>query len=291
MTENFISVNEENVFYCEDYPSVAVGCIFDGLQGFDDDFEYAVANYYLNAGYDALHIKRRVELSEPYLLRNGVFYMEINGMQDLSSFAEDASALIDYVESRTDFFEEHRGSIGFYANDGDKRFYETFPFGKLSEWDIYPKKYYKNPENFAEVISNRYTKMLEQNEEMEQFLHSDASENTVESSAALLYENVLKEQGYSFEPNYNAKGNFYAELGIRKDETTGNEYSYSIVYDRKSKNGQCELFVFYKTKIGETESEIVDMYAVHSETEQVIASGKRAWSDIGSEEYRKLTGE
>lgn len=68
-------------------------------------------------------------------------------------------------------------------------------------------------------------------------------------------------------------------------------YQYLLVYDRISKNGSCKLFVLYRSSGDSSNDVIVDMYAVEQETKKVIASGKRRWSDVGTKEYRKLTGE
>ena len=34
---------------------------------------------------------------------------------------------------------------------------------------------------------------------------------------------------------------------------------------------------------------IVDMYAVENATKKVVASGRKRWSDVGTEEYREIT--
>lgn len=39
------------------------------------------------------------------------------------------------------------------------------------------------------------------------------------------------------------------------------------------------------------EAVILDMYAVENVTGKVIASGRRAWSDLGTREYREAAGE
>ena len=114
-----------------------------------------------------------------------------------------------------------------------------------------------------------------------------------ETAALLIYEAVLREQGYSYGLKYNAKGNLYIDLGNE------GEYHFTLVYDRTSKNGACELFVLYKEhcirddagNIISESTAILDMYAVEMETERVITSGRKAWEDVGSKEYREATGE
>ena len=63
-------------------------------------------------------------------------------------------------------------------------------------------------------------------------------------------------------------------------------------YDRLSKNGKCCLYVYYEdTKDGSADTRILDMYAYDTETGEVIDSGRRAWADVGTPEYREATGE
>ena len=74
-------------------------------------------------------------------------------------------------------------------------------------------------------------------------------------------------------------------------EEDGKVYSYRLVYDRPSKNGACELLVLYRSVEGSDNEAIVDMYAVETATGKVVASGKKAWGDVGTKEYREMTGE
>ena len=114
----------------------------------------------------------------------------------------------------------------------------------------------------------------------------------IEEAAKVIYEAVLEKEGFSYEVCYNAKGNLYIDLGSKVlDEDDGKAYSYRLVYDRPSKNGACELFVLYRSAGGTSDEVIEDMYAVEIDTGKVVASGKKAWSDVGTKEYRELTGE
>lgn len=123
--------------------------------------------------------------------------------------------------------------------------------------------------------------------EMEQEPEADYRE----TAARAVYDAVLLEEGFSYEVYYNAKGNLYIELGTKTSEEDGRTYSYSLVYDRPSKNGACELLVLYRTAEGSENEAIVDMYAVETVTGKVVASGRKAWSDVGTKEYREMTGE
>lgn len=70
-----------------------------------------------------------------------------------------------------------------------------------------------------------------------------------------------------------------------------------LIYNRQSRNGACGLYVHYineKNSDGTwsaADAEFLDMYAYVYESGAVVSSGMRAWDDIGSEEYRRVTGE
>ena len=126
--------------------------------------------------------------------------------------------------------------------------------------------------------------------------------DTVEPAAALVYQEILKPQGYPYKPERNAKGNFYLNLGEEPaDKEAGgiDRYRYTLVYDRPSRNGNCELFVLYRECYREDtdgrltleNTVILDMYAVETASGRVIASGRKAWEDPGTQAYREATGE
>lgn len=70
-----------------------------------------------------------------------------------------------------------------------------------------------------------------------------------------------------------------------------------LVYDRKSKNGNCGLYVRFQCDKGINgaydlnDAAIADIYAYVYEDGSVISSGKKNWSDIASTEYQSITGE
>lgn len=126
----------------------------------------------------------------------------------------------------------------------------------------------------------------------EQRKGADFEADNREEAAKTVYDAVLAAEGYAYEVCYNAKGNLYIDLGVRTSDTdNGKTYAYRLVYDRPSKNGACELFVLYRAVEGSGDEAIVDMYAVENHTGRVVASGKKAWSDVGTAEYREMTGE
>lgn len=134
-------------------------------------------------------------------------------------------------------------------------------------------------------------KLPETEQEMEPEMEQEPEADYRETAARAVYDALLSEEGFSYEVYYNAKGNLYIELGTKTSEEDGKTYSYSLVYDRPSKNGACELLVLYRTAEGSESEAIVDMYAVETATGKVAASGRKAWSDVGTEEYREMTGE
>ena len=70
-----------------------------------------------------------------------------------------------------------------------------------------------------------------------------------------------------------------------------------LIYDRESKNGQCGLYVYYRSETDEDGSwdyangTIIDICAYVYDSGDVICSGKTHWEDSGSESYREVTGE
>lgn len=108
---------------------------------------------------------------------------------------------------------------------------------------------------------------------------------TPESAYEKLYETVFAPEGYSSETTYNAKGNFYAVLSREEDE----DADRTVVYDRVSKNGKCQIFVCYSGS-GQNER-IFDFYAVDMESGTVTAGNKQAWTQTASAQYQEATGE
>lgn len=70
-----------------------------------------------------------------------------------------------------------------------------------------------------------------------------------------------------------------------------------VVYDGKSENERCGLYVRYQSVKNDdgswsyTNGTIVDIYAYVYENGDVISSGKTDWGDTGSEAYQEITGE
>ena len=96
-------------------------------------------------------------------------------------------------------------------------------------------------------------------------------------AAKLIYDQCLKDKGYTYAEGVNAKGEWYIDVGDGK----------RLIYDRMSKNGKCYLFALN----GADYSSLEDYYAVNLDTKEVIATGKHSYSQPGGEAYYKATGE
>lgn len=95
---------------------------------------------------------------------------------------------------------------------------------------------------------------------------------------------------YKYETDWSAKGEPGAVL-YDDDDTI-----CFLRYDRVSKNGKCLLYVYYEAdkedpSVTSSDTHILDMYAYVTDTGEVIDSGKKAWADTGTGEYREATGE
>lgn len=304
-----------DVFIQPEFPEVKTSVELSGGK-FQDDFFEKVLAWCLREGAEVLGIQR-----EYYISENGIFYMLLTDERDIPAFAEDVSRLTAYVCSRTDLFEENRGYLYFSCKEGEEELNGQISFGKLGQWDDMEPEYYLNPEKLGEYVREKYEALREQEAEYENASQDTAasdgisgstdSEGAGEDSAAasteecalILYDAVFKDQGYPCNLSYTAKGNLYLDLGSRDagqegDALNTGTYRFTLVYDRTSKNGACELFVLYKEhytekdgQISNDATQILDMYAVETATGKTAASGRHAWSDVGSREYRDLTGE
>lgn len=128
---------------------------------------------------------------------------------------------------------------------------------------------------------------------------------TPEGAFAKLYETIFAAKpedagqgGYI--PNYNAKGNFYVLLEQGEKELDGElmQTAHTVVYDRLSANGKCQLFVEYLdymqgngTERSVYSTQILEFYAVNMMTGEVVAANKTAWDQVAVSEYREMTGE
>lgn len=106
-----------------------------------------------------------------------------------------------------------------------------------------------------------------------------------------IYAQVFEPQGLSCFQDADAKGN---ERLVLSETSSQVEY---VLFDRRSANEKCLLYVRYRADKGAdgswapADAQIIDIYAYDEGSGAVVASGKKSWSDSGTQEYRNLTGE
>lgn len=128
---------------------------------------------------------------------------------------------------------------------------------------------------------------------------AELAEDALRQKETLAIYQLLCDQGAIEAPDadevtfaYSAKGSFYAIF--QSGSTAEGDWQDRLVYDRVSENGQCDLFVYYRDRTngeGQTDTGILEFYAVNRETLEVIPGEKTGWSDVGSQAYRDATGE
>lgn len=292
------------VFYDKEFPQVRVSARLSGTE-FEDDFVEGVLVSLLQEGMEALEIDREYYVKEGFAGRNGTFYICLENESDIPKLAEDVCRLTEYIYGKTDFFEDNKGSLYFYCGEmkgsisfgGDAYYLEKV---QKSIWTEYDRAVEIRRQQEAYQKEWEAARKAQREQEEQAKLQEDA----IEACAQIIYDEVLEEQGYTYEVCYNAKGNLYLNLGSRPAGEPGDYYDtgtyrFTLVYDRTSKNGTCELFVLYKEHYTEEKdgmssndtTAILDMYGVEVKTGKVTAADKQSWSDVGTEEYRELTGE
>ena len=113
----------------------------------------------------------------------------------------------------------------------------------------------------------------------------------IRNGALKIFDAYFAAKGATFRENYTAKGNAYF---ILQESDAAITY---LQYDRDSQNGRCGLYVLWKaSKTAEgswspNDAQMQNTYAYEYRTGVLAESGKKDWSDTGSEEYQKLTGE
>ncbi len=314
----------------ETHPDVAVK-VERSRWELEDNYVEGLTVHYLKEGYRELGMVRPAQILDtgPY------FYLELEDEADIAAFSEDAGRLIEYAVSRTPFFEEHRGILFFMLMEGEQKITGGLPFGRLGRYDSMEQGYWTNRESIAEYVAERYAQELEWAERMREYEAESSREyearlpreeesrdsgaltwqdgatdrvygeerSRQEEAAYRIYEEVLEEQGYSYEVCYDARGGLYIDLGQRDagregDPETEGFYRTTLVYDRLSANGVCELFVLYREHNWETETgtvqgntDILEFYAVETESGRVIGAEKTGWAQTGCRAYREATGE
>lgn len=223
-----------------------------------------------------------------------------------------------YATRKDAIYQDYAGAIRLMPEDAEDYECISVSFGKVNRGNGTETGYEEDVSVIEASITERYEQILEnrerraeQNEEWEKMREEEAAgedalerdggqkteESIYEKEARLICEKIREsiDIGEEFSVEYNARGYEYYLLGA--DGT----YQYTLLYDRDSANGECRLYVLYRSPYNaesgsyyyyaDTMTQIADVYAVVIETGKTISSGKRAWSDIGTEEYRNATGE
>lgn len=302
----------EGVIYDWRLPEVKVSVWPSGMS-LEDNYVEELTLTELLAVYRGVDMERGYHIVEV----NGREYlcMEASGYDDIPALSEDVVCLMAGVMSggfsmsgdAAEIYQEYKGTV-YFSFGSEEGYVGNVPFGgKNGEWPIdveavahvaYRK--YVNDE-FGET-RERYPDREKDGSGSEDNISEPSSESEPETelepepdyrevAAKAVYDVVLAKEGFSCEVCYNAKGNLYLDLGAKESEEDGKVYTYRLVYDRPSKNGACELLVLYRSLEGSDDEAIVDMYAVETATGKVAASGRKAWSDVGTKEYREMTGE
>jgi len=286
---SFRVVNGE--IYDEEFSSYPITVSLDGAD-FRDNLTACIIAECAQEGMKELGLSRGYRMET-----NHVLYYSLENEDDIQALAEELYALITYICERTDYFDTRQGYIYLEHTVNDYEVDIAVPFGLQTYGSAQELETYIRKEYEQDVA---YYSMLTPIEETFPNIEQEETETTVaqvdplETYALQIYEAVLAEQGYGCEVCLNAKGVPYLELGSSDAEDGGTD-RFTLVYDRTSQNGNCELYVLYREHYTETGEQgntaILDMYAIETATGEVVSSGRKAWSDVGSAAYRELTGE
>lgn len=129
------------------------------------------------------------------------------------------------------------------------------------------------------------------NSDAQHSTNEDSEAEKIRNGALKIFDAYFASKGATFRENYTAKGNMYF---ILQESDAAITY---LQYDRDSQNGRCGLYVLWKaSKTAEgswspIDAQMQNTYAYEYRTGALAESGKTGWSDTGSEEYQKLTGE
>lgn len=164
-----------------------------------------------------------------------------------------------------------------------------------------------NGESDSEQLNTRWGKLLEgnNNADKESSIINDTFndyqtegpkdiqvyERQIFEGYKAIYEAIFQKQNCGFSEEYDAKGN--SRIILYEDDFV---IKY-LVYDRKSANEKCGLYVYYSSQKKEDgswssmEASILDTYAYVYDNGDVISSGKTDWGDTGTDAYTNAAGE
>lgn len=290
-------ISESGLFEDTERPGVRAEVVVAG-KDVVDNYLNNLTCYYLDTGSRELGLTRAHWNTDIRYNSAGFWYggwqPVLEGEEDIEAFCLDVSRLLEYVAKADTIYQKQRAVLYFsirkygYENPNN---ISTLPFGKLGRWDHMKSDYYLNQEELQAIVRKRL-------ETASEWAAQEEIEEELTYAAKILYAELLEEDGYTYEQKYNAKGNLYIDLGRHAADRLQNEEmtsDYYLTYDRESKNGRCWLFVLSERPVTENDAKaderLLEFYAVEKETGQIAVGSKTAWNQLGSAEYRELTGE
>lgn len=300
----------DSILYDYDFPEVKVSVWPFGMT-LNDNYTEELALASLLEVYSGVNMERGYHIVE--INDRKYLCLEASGYDDIAALSEDMVCLMAGAMSggfsrsgdAMEFFQEYTGNIYYVFGRNERGYTGHIRFGGKGQETV--------PADVEESVRSAYQQYGTGQDRSIRNPYADTGENGNgageimpepdqepeiepepdyrETAAKAVYDAVLSKEGFSYEVCYNAKGNLYIDLGSKLSEEDNQTYSYRLVYDRPSQNGACELLVLYRSVEGSDDEAIVDMYAVEAATGKVVASGRKAWSDVGTEEYREITGE
>lgn len=303
---------QETVPVSPQHPNLPVNVVLAGTS-LEDDYVELLTRWYTVEGCRELGIDRFYQIGD-----DGSVHLYLADKKDIRAAASDVQKLMDYA-MQDEIYRDYSGTIYLMPEDGE--WYECIyiSFGRTNHGngieygdgnsllEVYLEDQYdtiseKRRERLEDEKERERRQAEEKTEEAAEEAEETAEpeemqESVYEKEARLIYDAISESEGIGdeFTAEYNARGQEYFMLG--EDGT----YSYTLVYDRDSKNGACSLYVLYRSPYNEesgsyyyytdTMTQIMDVYAVVKGTGEIISSGKKTWSDPGNSEYRNAAGE
>ena len=320
---------EDEVMYFRDseHPDVVVKVKFARGAPPEDDYPQMLADHYLREGYETLGINRQYRLIKTAADREQ-FCMVMNGREDSAALAEDAYELVQYVMEQDSLLKKYDVCL-YFATATYEDEYGRLEFGGHNSWeDLSDEEYGSNLAKITQHIIWSYDAMrlraLYENQEKQggqsaadssagvgvsaltptpeptpQLTEREMAEGEYPDecrAAEAIWNDELKDLGYEYEPGFNAKGNLVIWLGKQPADnlqSTTAESDYYLTYDRVSKNGSCYLFVLSEVPegYGLNNAYLREFYACEMTTLKVVAGNKTGWAQVGTAEYREITGE
>lgn len=303
--------DEVMYFWDGEYPDVIVKVKFVRGAPPEDDYPQMLAEHYLREGYETLGINRQYRLIKTAADREQ-FCMVMNGIGDSAALAEDAYELMQYAVEQDPLLKKYDVYL-FFATTTYEDEYGRLKFGSHNSWeDLSDKEYGSDPEKIAQCIiwshdAMRLRAAYENQEEKATPTPMPTPQRTEREmaegeypdecrAAEAIWNDQLKDLGYEYEPGFNAKGNLVIWLGklpAGNLQSTTAESDYYLTYDRVSKNGNCYLFVLSEVPegYGLNDAYLREFYACEIATLKVVAGNKTGWAQVGTTEYREITGE